>query len=71
MRRPAACSSRYASAARIATGLAFQLSLISRPPPGSSVSSERQRENATCTGSSGTGTPSASTASSAAAAFVA
>ena len=60
---------RCASAARIATGFAFQESLMRRPPPGSSTSWERQRENSTSTGSRGGSTPSASAAVSAAAAF--
>ena len=42
-----------ASAARIATGFAFHASLIRRPPPGSSLSCERQRENDTSTTPSG------------------
>ena len=71
MRRPPARSRRCASAARIATGFAFHESLISSPPPGSSVSWERQSENSTSTGSAGGSTPSASAAVSAAAAFVA
>ncbi len=55
VRRPPARSRRCASAARIATGFAFQASLISSPPPGSSRSCERQREKTTSTGSSGGG----------------
>ena len=62
--------SRCASAARIATGFAFHASLIRRPPPGSSISWERQRENSTSTGSCGGSMPRASAAVSAAAAFV-
>src|ERR1700693_3305881 len=38
VRRPPARSNRWPSAARIATGFAFQASLISSPPPGSSLS---------------------------------
>ena len=60
VRRPSARSRRCASAARIATGFAFQASLISRPPPGSAVSCERQREKSTSTGSRGGSRPSAS-----------
>ena len=69
--RPEARSTAYSSAARMATGFAFQASLIRRPPPGSSLSCERQRENVTSTSFSGSGTPSASQAVSAATAFAA
>src|SRR5918999_2088864 len=46
VRRPPARSTRWASAARIETGLALYASLISSTPSGSSVSSQRQREKA-------------------------
>src|ERR687885_50064 len=48
-RRPPARETRYSSAARIETGFALYASLISKPPPGSSRSSPRQREKSTST----------------------
>ncbi len=68
MRRPAARSTRSSSAARIDIGFAFQQSFTSNPPPGSSISSPRHRENTTSTSPS-TSMPSAVAACSALSAF--
>ena len=68
--RPSATWTRCSSAARIETGLAFQASFTSTPPPGSGISWLRHSVKGTCS-SGGISSPSARAVARAVSAFAA